>query len=150
MMAILRKDSSQLHDYVVAMRNSESLLRTLWGALQYDSEPHAFVFMSTANKKSNLHTNCQVKVLPMGLVILGTWYRPAADTFSAVELYVRDEIPSFPNNILPLTLADSLICLTSSTGKGMGISIASLISITKTRTNSGSVLVTLITTPCPA
>jgi hypothetical protein len=57
-MAILRKGSSQPHDYVVAMRNSESLPRTLWGALQYDSKPHAFVFMSTANKKSNLHINC--------------------------------------------------------------------------------------------
>jgi hypothetical protein len=105
-MAILRKDSSQPHDYLVAMRNSESLPRIMWGALQYDSKPHAFVLMSTANKKSNLHTNCQVKVLPMGPVTLGTWCRPAADTFSAVELYVRDEIPSLPNNILPLTLAD--------------------------------------------
>jgi hypothetical protein len=105
-MAILRKDNSQPHDYVVAMRNSESLPRTLWGALQYDSEPHAFVLMSTANKKSNLHTNYQVKVLPMGLVTLGTWCRPAANTFSAVELCVKNKIPSFPNNILPLTLAD--------------------------------------------
>jgi hypothetical protein len=105
-MAILRKDSSQPHDYIVAMRNSESLPRTLWGALQYDSEPHTFVLMSTANEKNNLHTNCQVKVLPMGPVTLGTWCRPAADTFSAVELCVRDEIPSFPNNILPLTLSD--------------------------------------------
>jgi hypothetical protein len=42
-MAILRKDSSQPHDYVVAMRNSESLSRTLWGVLQYDSEPRALV-----------------------------------------------------------------------------------------------------------
>jgi hypothetical protein len=105
-MAILRKDNSQPHDYVVAMRNSESFPRTLWEALQYDSEPHAFVLMSTANKQNNLHTNCQVKVLPMGPVTLGTWYRPAADTFNAVALCVRDEIPSFPNNILPLILAD--------------------------------------------
>jgi hypothetical protein len=57
-MAILRKDSSQPHDYVVAMKNSESLLRTLWEALHYDSESHAFVLMSIANKKSNLHINC--------------------------------------------------------------------------------------------
>jgi hypothetical protein len=105
-MAILRKDSTQPHDYVVAMRNSESLPRTLWGALQYDSEPHAFVLMSTANKKSNLHTNCQVKVLPMGPVTLGTWCWPAVDTVSVVDLCKRNEIPSFPNNILPLTLAD--------------------------------------------
>jgi hypothetical protein len=88
------------------MRNSESLPRTLWGALQYDSEPHAFVLVSTANKKSNLHTNYQVKVLPMGPVTLGTWCPPAADTVSIVDLCERDEIPSFPNNILPLTLAD--------------------------------------------
>jgi hypothetical protein len=105
-MAILRKDNSQSHDYVVAMRNSESLPHTLWGALQYDSEPHAFVLMSTANEKSNLHTNYQVKVLPMGPVTLGTWCRPAANTFSAVVLCVRDKILSLPNNILPLTLAD--------------------------------------------
>jgi hypothetical protein len=85
-MAILRKDSSQPYDYVVAMRNSESLPCILWEALQYDSEPHAFVLMSTANKKSNLHTNCQVKVLPMGPVTLGTWCRPAADTVSVVDL----------------------------------------------------------------
>jgi hypothetical protein len=105
-MAVLRKDSSQPHDYVVTMRNSESLPRTLWGALQYDSEPHAYVLVSTANKKSNLHTNCQVKVLPMGPVTLGTWNRLAADTVSIVDLCERDEIPSFPDNILPLTLAD--------------------------------------------
>jgi hypothetical protein len=105
-MAILWKDSSQPHNYVVAMRNSESLPRTLWGALQYDSEPHAFVLMSTANKKSKLHTNCQVKVLPMGPVTLGTWCWPEADTFSTVELCERDEIPSFLDNILPLTLAN--------------------------------------------
>jgi hypothetical protein len=107
-MAILRKDSSQPHNYVVAMRNSESLPRTQWEALQYDSKPHAFVLMSTANKKSNLHTNCQVKVLPMGPMPLGTWCRPATDTFRAVELCVLDVILSFPNNILPLTLADML------------------------------------------
>jgi hypothetical protein len=107
-MAILWNDSSQPHDYVVAMKNSESLPHTMWGAFQYDFEPHAFVLMSTANKKSNFHTNCQVKVLPMGLVTLGTWCRPAADTFSAVKLCVRDEIPSLSNNILPLTLADML------------------------------------------
>jgi hypothetical protein len=105
-MAILRKDSSQPHNYVVTMRNSESLPRTLWGALQYDSEPHAFVLMSTANKKNNLHINCQVKVLPMGPMTLGSWYRPAADTVSVVDLCIWDEILSFPNNILPLTLAD--------------------------------------------
>jgi hypothetical protein len=105
-MAILRKDSSQPHDYVVAMKNSESLPRTLWGVLQYDSEPHAFVFMSTADKKSNLHTNCQVKVLPMGPVTLDIWCRPAADIVSVVDLCEWDEISSFPNNILPLTLAD--------------------------------------------
>jgi hypothetical protein len=87
-MAILQKDSSQPNDYVVAMRNSEFLPRTLWGALQYDSEPYAFILMSTANKKSNLHTNCQVKVLPIGPVTLDTWCRLAADTFSAVKLYV--------------------------------------------------------------
>jgi hypothetical protein len=57
-MAVLRKDSSQPHGYVVAMRNSETLPRTMWGALQYDSEPHAFVLVSFANKKNNLHTNC--------------------------------------------------------------------------------------------
>jgi hypothetical protein len=85
-MTILRKDSNQPHDYVVAMRNSESLPCTLWGALQYDSEPHAFVLVSTANKKSNLHTNCQVKVLPMGPMTLGTWCRPAADTVNIVDL----------------------------------------------------------------
>jgi hypothetical protein len=105
-MAILRKDSSQPHDYVVAMRNSKSFPRTLWGALQYDSEPHAFIPVTIANKKSNLHTNCQIKVLPMGPVTLGTWCRPAADTVSIIDLCERGEIPSFPNNILPLTLAD--------------------------------------------
>jgi hypothetical protein len=42
----------------------------------------------------------------MGPVTLGTWCRPAANTFSAVELCVRDKILSLPNNILPLTLAD--------------------------------------------
>jgi hypothetical protein len=105
-MAVLRKDSSQPHDNVVAMRNSETLPRTLWRALQYDSEPHAYVLVSTANKKSNLHTNCQVKVLPMGPVTLGTWCWPAADTVSIVDLCERDEIPSLPDNILPLTLAD--------------------------------------------
>jgi hypothetical protein len=105
-MAVLRKDSSQPDDYVVAMRNSESLPRTLWGALQYDSQPHAYVPVNTANKKSDLHTNCQVKVLPMGLVTLGTWCRPAADTVSIVDLCERDEIPSLLDNILPLTLAD--------------------------------------------
>jgi hypothetical protein len=57
-MAILRKDSSQPHDYVVAMRNFESLPRTLWEALQYDFEPHALVLMSSANKKNNLHISC--------------------------------------------------------------------------------------------
>jgi hypothetical protein len=105
-MAVLRKDSSQPHDNVVTMRNSETLPRTLWGALQYDSEPHAYALVNTANKKSNLHTNCQVKVLPMGPVTLGTWCRPAADTISIVDLCERDEIPSLPDNILPLTLAD--------------------------------------------
>jgi hypothetical protein len=105
-MAVLKKDSSQPHDYVVAMRNSETLPRTLWGALQYDSEPHAFVLVSTANKKSNLHTNCQVKVLPMGPVTLGTWCWPAADTVSIVDLCERDKIPSLLDNILPLTLAN--------------------------------------------
>jgi hypothetical protein len=105
-MAILWKDSSQPHDYVVAMRNSESFPRTMWEALQYDSEPHAFILMSTANKKNNLHTNCQVKVLPMEPVTLGIWCRPAADTVSVVDLCKWDEIPSFPNNILPLTLVD--------------------------------------------
>jgi hypothetical protein len=105
-MAVLRKDSSQPHDYVVVMRNSESLPRTLWGALQYDSQPHAYVPVNIANKKSDLHTNYQVKVLPMGPVNLGTWYRPAADTVSIVDLCERDEIPSLPDNILPLTLAD--------------------------------------------
>jgi hypothetical protein len=105
-MAVLRKDSSQPHDYVVAMRNSEIFPRTMWGALQYDSEPHAFVLVSTANKKSNLHTNCQVKVLPMGPVTLGTWCRPAADTISIVDLCERDEIRSLLDNILLLTLAD--------------------------------------------
>jgi hypothetical protein len=139
-MAVLRKDSSQPHDYVVAMRNSESLPRTLWGALQYDSQPHAYVSVNTASKKSDLHTNCQVKVLPMGPVTLGTWCRPAADTVSIVDLCERDEIPSLPDNILPLTLAD----------KPDVVSIASLTSITETRTSSGSMLVTLITTPRPA
>jgi hypothetical protein len=105
-MVVLRKDSSQPDDYVVAMRNSESLPRTLWRALQYDSQPHAFVLVNTANKKSNLHTNCQVKVLPMGPVTLGTWCRPTADTVSIVDLCERDEIPSLLYNILPLTLAD--------------------------------------------
>jgi hypothetical protein len=105
-MAVLGKDSSQPHDYVVAMRNSETLPSTLWRALQYDSEPHAYVLFSTANKKSNLHTNCEVKVLPMGPVTLGTWCRPAADTINIVDLCERDEIPSLPDNILPLTLAD--------------------------------------------
>jgi hypothetical protein len=143
-MAVLRKDSSQPHDYVVAMRNSESLPRTLWGALQYDSESHAFVLMSTANKKSNLHTNYQVKVLPMGPVTLGTWCQPVADTVNVVDLCKQDEIPSFPNNILPLTLADKPDVVD---GKGMEISIASLTTITETRSSSGSVLVTLITTP---
>jgi hypothetical protein len=104
-MAVLRKDSSQPHDYVVAMRNSESLPRILWGALQYDSQPHAYVSVNTANKKSNLHTNCQVKVLPVGLVTLGTRCRPAADIVSILDLCERDEIPSLPDNILPLTLA---------------------------------------------
>jgi hypothetical protein len=42
----------------------------------------------------------------MGPVTLGTWYRPAADTVSIIDLYERDEIRSFPNNILPLTLVD--------------------------------------------
>jgi hypothetical protein len=105
-MAILRKDSNQPHDYIVVMKTSESLPRILWGALQYDSEPHAFVLVSTANKKNNLHTNCQVKVLPMGPVTLGTWCRLAANIVSIVDLCKRDEIPSFPNNILSLTLAD--------------------------------------------
>jgi hypothetical protein len=105
-MAILRIDNSQPHDYVVAMRNSESLPRTLWGALQYDSEPRALVLMSTADKKSNLHINCQVRVLLMGPVTLSTWCRPAADTVSVVDLCIRDEILSFLDNILPLILAD--------------------------------------------
>jgi hypothetical protein len=105
-MAVLRKDSSQPHDNVVAMRNSETLPRTLWGALQYDSEPHAYVLVSTANKKSNPHTNCQVKVLPMGPVTLGTWCQSAVDTISIVDLCERDEIPSLPDNILSLILAD--------------------------------------------
>jgi hypothetical protein len=147
MMAVLRKDSNQPQDNVVAMRNSETLPRTLWGALQYDSEPHAFVLISTANKKSNLHTNCQVKVLPMGPVTLGTWCRPAADTVSIVDLCEQDEIPSLPDNILPLTLADKPDVVD---GKGNWNLIASLTSITETRASSGSVLVTLITTPRPA
>jgi hypothetical protein len=105
-MAVFRKDSSQPHDYVVAMRNSETLPRTLWGALQYDSEPDAYILVSTANKKSNLYTKCEVKVLHMGPVTLGTWCRPAADTVSIVDLCEQDEIPSPPDNILPLTLAD--------------------------------------------
>jgi hypothetical protein len=117
-MAVLKKDSSQPHDYVVAMRNSESLPRTLWGALQYDSEPHAYVLVSTANEKSNLHNNYQVKVMPMGPVTLGTWCRPAADTVSIVDLCERDEIPSLPYNILPLTLADKPDIVD---GKGNGI-----------------------------
>jgi hypothetical protein len=37
---------------------------------------------------------------------LGTWCRPAADIVSIVDLCERDEISSFPNNILPLILAD--------------------------------------------
>jgi hypothetical protein len=78
---------------------------------------------------------------------LGTWCRPAANTVSIVDLCERDEIPSLPDNILPLTLADKPDVVD---GKGMGISIASLTSITETRTSSGSVLVTLITTPRPA
>jgi hypothetical protein len=105
-MAILMKDSSQPHDYVVTMKNCETFPRTLWGALQYDSKPHAYVLVSTANKKSNLHTNCQVKVLPMGPVTLGTRCRPAVDTVNIVDLCERDEIPSLPDNILSLTLAD--------------------------------------------
>jgi hypothetical protein len=116
-MAIFRKDSSQPHDYVVAMRNSESFPCTLWGALQYDSEPDAFVLMNTTNRKSNLHINCQVKVLAMGPMTLGTWCRPAADTVSVVDFYIWDEILSFPNNILPLTLADMLDVVH---GKGNG------------------------------
>jgi hypothetical protein len=42
----------------------------------------------------------------MGPMTLGTWCRPAADTIRVVDLCIRDEIQSFPNNILPLTLAD--------------------------------------------
>jgi hypothetical protein len=101
-MAILRKDSSQRHDYVVAMRNSESLPSILWGALQYDSEPRSLVLMRTVNKKSNF----QVKVLPMGLVTLSTWCQPVADTVNVVDLCKRDEILSILDNILPLTLAN--------------------------------------------
>jgi hypothetical protein len=42
----------------------------------------------------------------MGPMTLGTWCRPAADIVSIVDLCERDEISSFPNNILPLILAD--------------------------------------------
>jgi hypothetical protein len=53
----------------------------------------------------------------MGPVTLGTWCRPAADTVSVVDLCIRDEILSFPNNILPLILADMLDAVD---GKGNG------------------------------
>jgi hypothetical protein len=42
----------------------------------------------------------------MGPVTLSTWCRPATDTVSVVDLCIRDEILSFPDNILPLILAD--------------------------------------------
>jgi hypothetical protein len=53
----------------------------------------------------------------MGPVTLGTWCRPVADAVSVVDLYIRDEILSFPNNILPLTLADMPVVVD---GKGNG------------------------------
>jgi hypothetical protein len=60
-MAELREDNSQPYDNVVAMRYSESLPRTLRGALESNSEPHALVLKSTADKKSNLHIDHQVR-----------------------------------------------------------------------------------------
>jgi hypothetical protein len=71
----------------------------------------------------------------------------AADIVSIVDLYERDEIPSLPDNILPLTLADKPDVVD---GKGNGNLDCIIDSITETRTSSGLVLVTLITTPHPA
>jgi hypothetical protein len=70
-MAELREDNSQPYDNVVAMRYSESLPRILRGALEYNSEPRALVLKSTANKKSNLHIDHQVKILDVGPRRLG-------------------------------------------------------------------------------
>jgi hypothetical protein len=61
------KDSRQPHDNVEAMWNSKSIPRTLWGALEYDSEPHELLVKMATDEKSNLHVNLQVKVLSVGL-----------------------------------------------------------------------------------
>jgi hypothetical protein len=97
-------------------------------------------FMRTANKKSNLHINSQVKVLPMGPLTLSRWCRLAADTINVVDLCIRDEILSFPDNIPPFTLADMLDVVD-------GIEKGNLDCITDLY-HGVSVLVTLITTPC--
>jgi hypothetical protein len=88
------------------MRYSESLPRTLRRALQYNSAPRALVLKSTANKKSNLHIDCQVKVLAVGPGTLSRWYRSAADTVSVVDLGIWDKVLSFPYNFLSCILID--------------------------------------------
>jgi hypothetical protein len=85
-MAKLREDNSQPYDNIVAMRYSESLPYALRGALEYNSEPRAFVLKSTTNKKSNLHIDHQVKVLAVGPGTLSRWYWLAADTVCIVDL----------------------------------------------------------------
>jgi hypothetical protein len=76
----------------------------------------------------------------MGLVTLSTWCQPATDTVNIVDLYIRDEILSFPDNIPPFTLADMLDVVD-------GIEKGNLDCITDLY-HGVSVLVTLITTPC--
>jgi hypothetical protein len=88
------------------MKYSEYLPRALRGVPEYNSEPCALVLKSTANKKSNLHIDRQVKVLAVGLGTLSRWYRPAADTFSIIDLGIRDKILSFPDNFISCTLTD--------------------------------------------
>jgi hypothetical protein len=106
MMAELREDSSQPYDNVIAMRYSESLPCALRVVLQYDSEPRALVFKNTANKKSNLHIDRQVKVLAMGPGTLSRWYRLAAGIVCVVDLGIWDKILSFPYNFISCTLTD--------------------------------------------
>jgi hypothetical protein len=72
-MAKLREDGSQPYDHVVAMWNSESLLRTLRGALEDNSKPRTVVLKSNSNKKNNLHIDFQVKVLALGPGTLNRW-----------------------------------------------------------------------------
>ena len=104
MLAIRGEYGSQPHDNVVAMRNYESLPCTLWRALHYDAEAHAFALLITRAKQSNVHINCQVEVLPIRAVTPQTWCRPAADTVSFLGLRIRDKILGFPNNVHAHTL----------------------------------------------